>query len=592
MMNENHFRRTVIYKFVKLLCICIFSVILFLNNVYADDVNAKIKLEREMMKTRENTYIVKYNNEGIRAVYSDDVPKSMASDIKVVHIDDIKKLEKLKEDGTIIYIEENRKLHILNNIPNDPYYPEQWGLHWIMAAETWDLIVGSIQKKPITVAVIDTGADLNHEDLRGRIAEGGYNFILDNGDTYDLNGHGTSVSGTIAAVTNNGKGIAGVAGNLEIKILPLQTADAGGNSYSSDVIRAIEYATEKNVDIINLSFGSQKPSQTENDVIQKAIDKGIIVVAAGGNNKNGVYMYPASYDNVISVGSISQDGNISYFSNVNDKIDIFAPGMKIYTTSKNNSYVYESGTSFSAPIVSGVVAALLALDPLLNLQNIKNLFNTSSDKIEFIDGVQTSYNSLNFYKAVNQIVPARSAASISIKDDTTKLLTGHRKQLKYEILPVDFEDKNVYWTSDNPSVATVDKNGLVTAVDEGIATITATIGDGGKADTISINVLKVDKNWETFAEPVTPKRIWNIKFNKKIDSDSIDDSIYIFDDYGNQVDIDIEYDKGRDEGNIITIRTQNPYTSKERYYLFISDKILSDGGLRLSETVLMEFTIE
>lgn len=82
-------------------------------------------------------------------------------------------------------------------------------------------------KKPITVAVIDTGADLNHEDLRGRIAEGGYNFILDNGDTYDLNGHGTSVSGTIAAVTNNGKGIAGVAGNLEIKILPLQTADAG-----------------------------------------------------------------------------------------------------------------------------------------------------------------------------------------------------------------------------------------------------------------------------------------------------------------------------------------------------------------------------
>lgn len=97
MMNENHFRRTVIYKFVKLLCICIFSVILFLNNVYADDVNAKIKLEREMMKTRENTYIVKYNNEGIRAVYSDDVPKSMASDIKVVHIDDIKNWKNLRK---------------------------------------------------------------------------------------------------------------------------------------------------------------------------------------------------------------------------------------------------------------------------------------------------------------------------------------------------------------------------------------------------------------------------------------------------------------------------------------------------------------
>lgn len=523
MTSQNEFWDFIKNNIFKLIYIPILLLILLPANVYGKDIEAQIRLEEEIMKSKENTYIVKLDNQKVRRIFSNDNFEIIGDDLILVGGDDLEELEGLKKDGGVIYIEENRKLHILHSMPNDPYYPQQWGLHSIMAEEAWDLIARLGQKRSITVAVIDTGVDLDHEDLQGRIAEGGYNFISNNGDIRDFHGHGTGVAGTMAAVTNNGKGIAGIAGNLDVKILPLKTANAGGTSLSSHVIKAIDYAIDKNVDIINLSFGSRKYLESEYDTIQKAVSKGIIVIAAGGNNM-GQYverfdpMYPASYDNVISVGSISADGRISDFSYVNDKIDIFAPGENIYTTYNKNSYVSAKGTSFSAPIVAGVVASLLAIDPSLGLQDIREILDRSATKIyesfEKID--RDNFNSLNYYRAVQE---------------------------------------------------TVRKRGIS-------------------------NILKVDKEWEAFDQPVSDIKPWKIEFNKELDRDSIDNSIYIFDSHGNQIDINMGYDEDAPDGNIIILEPEKPYRSGEKYYLFITDKILSRDGLSLNESVLMEFSVE
>lgn len=268
-----------------------------------------------------------------------------------------------------------------NNNPavvNDPLYSKQWWLESVNAPLVWQKINNI---KPVVVAVIDSGIDLSHEDLRSKVAPGGYNFIFDNYDVYDINGHGTAVSGVIAAEANNHKGITGVAGPLDVKVLPLQAGFYDGTLYTSDVIRAIRYAIDQEVDVINLSFGSNHYFSIENAAVQEAINRGVVVVAAAGNDGDGLYCYPASLENVISVGAISPRGEISSFSNHNDKIDFVAPGEYVFTTQIYNSYDYNAGTSLSTPIVSGVASLMKAVNPSLSPREItRELAKDSLDK--------------------------------------------------------------------------------------------------------------------------------------------------------------------------------------------------------------------
>lgn len=262
--------------------------------------------------------------------------------------------------------------------PNDPYFTTQWWLPHVQAPSMWSL--ASATQKDAVVAVIDTGIEGSHEDLKNRIAPGGYNFFHDDDDVTDIHGHGTGVAGVVAAEMSNGVGGVGVSGNFNTSVLPLKVFHTGDISYVSTLIQAIDYAVAQEVDVINLSLGGPQVSTLENEAIQGAIEAGIVVVAAAGNEalKGNPINYPAAYDNVFSIGAVNRQNARASFSTYNEFVDFVAPGESITTTGLQGKYVSANGTSYAAPIVSGAVAAMRALDSSLTIEEIKGLLKTTA----------------------------------------------------------------------------------------------------------------------------------------------------------------------------------------------------------------------
>lgn len=330
-----------------------------------------IKLKKDQKSLTENRTLEQADQ---REQISDDL-FLFKFDTKI-DIDSIQ--EELESDPLIEYSEPNFERNLQSTV-NDPYFEEQWWIPHINTQSIWEH--SHLQKDNIVIAVIDTGIDQHHEDLAERIAPGGYNFYSNNTNFSDYHGHGTNVSGVIAAQFGNNLGISGVTGPFDISVLPLKVTSTDTVSVA-DIIKAIDYAVEQNVDIVNLSLSGTDYSTSENNIVQHAIDSGINVVAAAGNDaeKGNPLMYPASYDNVISVGSVDEFNQRSSFSNYNNKIDIVAPGENILTTSLTSNYKIVQGTSFSTPIVAGTIGMIKALKPDLSVLEINDLItNTATD---------------------------------------------------------------------------------------------------------------------------------------------------------------------------------------------------------------------
>jgi len=377
------------------------------NNVY-DSID-NIKKEQQILETKNNNLIIKYKNTNLKKRINSFSTNSNIEILQLNKDEDIESIIlELKNNPDIESVEKDEKLYILeqNSLTiNDPFYNQQWYLNCIKIPEVWQKLNTNLKTNPIVIAVIDTGIETTHEEFKNKINPEGYNFILNNDNIYDVHGHGTNVSGVICAEINNFIGIAGIIDNLDVKILPLQAASNNGTLFTSDVIKAINYAIEKNVDIINMSIGVGSYSEILNETIQKAVNKGIIVIAGAGNKGTNSYNYPASYDNVISVGSIDENKNISYFSNYNDKVDIVVPGENIYTTNINNSYKNKGGTSFSTAIVSGVVAILKSVEPSLTSQEIYNILTTTAEDIgEIGKDDYYGYGVVNALNAINNVI--------------------------------------------------------------------------------------------------------------------------------------------------------------------------------------------
>lgn len=241
--------------------------------------------------------------------------------------------------------------------------------------------------KGVKIAVIDTGCDPDHPDLKDRII-GGKNFTHDDRgreDKYDdYNGHGTHVAGTIAA-SNNQCGLVGVAPDAQLLILKGLGKNGGGSL--SGIVKAINYAISQKVDIISMSLGMGTSSVSLHDAIRRAVGNNILVVCAAGNegdddSNTDEYAYPAGYPEVISVGAVDMNKITSGFSNSNKEVDVVAPGVDILSTYLKGQYAALSGTSMATPHVSGVLALLIEwsrdvygrklLEPELYGQLIKN----------------------------------------------------------------------------------------------------------------------------------------------------------------------------------------------------------------------------
>ena len=241
--------------------------------------------------------------------------------------------------------------------PNDSRYAQQWNLwdtYGVAANQAWDLQRGSAG---VTLAVIDTGLDYNHEDLAGRRVDG-YDFYNGDSDPMDDNGHGTMIAGVACANTNNSLGIAGL--DWYARIMPLKALNAKGEGSLDGVVNSLYRAASQGAGVINMSFTSSTYSQELETAVEYAHSKGCVMVAATGNEGTSRIDYPAGLTYVIGVGSIGQGGNRSGFSNYNSSVDLVAPGENIYGPypgGGGNRYNSGSGTSEASPHVAG--AALL-----------------------------------------------------------------------------------------------------------------------------------------------------------------------------------------------------------------------------------------
>lgn len=227
---------------------------------------------------------------------------------------------------------------------------QDWGLLASGIPEAW----GRSKGAGITVAVLDTGAP-NHIDLNDNLLPG--LNCAGTQDEVDRQGHAFHVSGIIAA-RQNGFGVIGVA--PECKILPIKVLDNSGRSSFQSVIDGVRLAIEHGADIINMSLGSPtEPPHELHQIIKEAHNRGIIIVAAAGND-GGSVNYPARYDEVIAVAALSKDGSMARFSSHGPQIDAVAPGVDIYSTYLNNQYALLNGTSQAAPFIAGICALLLS----------------------------------------------------------------------------------------------------------------------------------------------------------------------------------------------------------------------------------------
>jgi thermitase len=249
------------------------------------------------------------------------------------------------------YAEPNYIASIADTIPSDPNWSLQYGLVNIRAPQGWDYSTGSTA---VTIAILDSGVDLSHPDLAGKLVPG-YDFVNGDASPQDDNGHGTHVAGIAAASANNGIGVAGVSWGA--RIMPVKVLNAGGNGTFADVAAGIAWAADNGAQVINLSVGGASSSAVLRDAVNDAYDKGVVLVAAAGNTGSGVILYPARYPNVIAVGAVDGANNRAGFSNFGPELDLVAPGSSIYSTIIGG-YGYKSGTSMAAPYVSGLAAIL------------------------------------------------------------------------------------------------------------------------------------------------------------------------------------------------------------------------------------------
>lgn len=410
------------------------------SRTFEEHKNNKIKYLNSKKKSRNNEWLVKY--QGDEKIYK-------------VNFNQTENIEKLKKElekyGQIEILEPNYLYRASFLEPNDPFFREQWFLKKIEAPMAWDLVGGG--SEDVVVALIDSGVDIDHPDLKDNIWKNqkeipndgldndgngyiddinGWDFVTNKPDprpkfypSYTVSGinHGTVVAGIIAASGQNSQGVIGVA--WQTKIMPIRVLNNRGEGSLEEVVKGIEYAIKNKADIINLSFVGPHKSKLLSQVIKKAWDANLLIVAAAGNNsetkgndldKNP--LYPICLDvelneNIIlGVTATDEDDKKAPFANYGSNcVDLSAPGTRIFSTLfysplkeefKEHYGGYWSGTSVAAPLVSATVALVKSLSPSVSNREIRNIILESVEKFKPMDNVgeKLGRGRLNTYQVV------------------------------------------------------------------------------------------------------------------------------------------------------------------------------------------------
>ena len=329
-------------------------------------------------------------------------------------------VEAYQKDPNVEYAEPNYIYHTSIITPNDPGFVYQWALnqssdHDIDAPEAWDIARGN---ESIVIAIVDTGVDWDHPDLATNIWNnsdeildgndtdgngyiddvGGWDFVNNDNNPMDDNGHGTHCAGIASAVTNNSVGIAGVCWNCTI--MPIKGLNSEGSGSNTDLSNAIIYAADNGADVISMSWGSYSSSNLLKDALNYTYNKSVILVAAAGNyypigtcSKH----YPAGYDNVIAVAATDSSDARASFSNWGSWIDVAAPGIEIYSAYWNDTYATLSGTSMSCPFVAGLTGLILSKTDF-SQEEIRTILRSTTDNLS--SNKYIGIGRMNAYKAI------------------------------------------------------------------------------------------------------------------------------------------------------------------------------------------------
>ncbi|HVF05401.1 MAG TPA: S8 family serine peptidase [Frankiaceae bacterium] len=309
-------------------------------------------------------------------------------------------IARYERNPNVAYAQPNWQASLLS-VPNDTLFKDQWGLHNtdqpvtgslvngaadfdVDAPEGWDAAFGPgsfPSTGGVRVGILDTGIDRTHVDLLNKtVACATANAIIGvvtEGTCSDDNLHGTHVAGTVAAITGNGVGVAGVAPNAPLAIF--KALNAAGDGYYADVIAGIHWLhTKGGAKIISMSIGGPQDSALDAELTEAAA-AGVLLIAAAGNDGDATKNWPAYHRDVMSVSSVSQDGTLSWFSTCNTDVEIAAPGEDIWSTFPSNTYGVISGTSMSTPHVSGVASMVMWKLGLDAAQTRTKLKSTTED---------------------------------------------------------------------------------------------------------------------------------------------------------------------------------------------------------------------
>jgi hypothetical protein len=257
-----------------------------------------------------------------------------------------------------------------NFVPNDPYFGSEWHLNKVNAPAAWDLGQGG----GVTIAILDSGVDGSHPDLAPHMVPG-FNIFDNNTNTTDVFGHGTAVAGVAAAASNNGAGVAGVAG--QAKIMPIRVSDTNGWAYISMITQGITYAADHGARIANASFVGIAGSASVQNAAQYMKNKGGLVFVSAGNNGVDENVTPTT--TLIPVSATDESDNRTSWSSYGSFVALSAPGIT-YTTSRGGSYQQWMGTSFSSPLSAGVAALMMSAKPSLDAVQVEKLmYSTAVD---------------------------------------------------------------------------------------------------------------------------------------------------------------------------------------------------------------------
>ncbi len=400
-------------------------------------------------------------------------------DAQVLQLDGItveQAIERARRDPAVAYAEPDFELSVAV-LPNDPRFPELYGLHNtgqfegfpgadIKAPEAWDLFTGDPDLK---IGVIDTGIDANHPDLAANVWTNpgeipgnhldddnngyvddvhGYDFANHDGDPFDDYGHGVHVAGTIGAVGNNGIGITGVA--WQCKIVGIKFLSGSGRGDVGGAIAGLQYAVKVGCRVTNNSYGGGEFSQAWLDAIEAAGRAGVLFVAAAGNEHDDTDahpFYPAGFDTpyVISVAATNQYDDLAEFSNFGTtSVDLAAPGEAILSLHTGGGYIYLAGTSMAAPHVTGVAALVAGRFPDLDILQVKNRILTTVDPQPTLAGLCLSGGRLNAYRA---LVRNDTTAPAQVTDVATGDVGSTALELTWTATGDDGREGNV-WTYD------------------------------------------------------------------------------------------------------------------------------------------------